>query len=67
MRRPALLGSLTLLPSTLDLRPGFGVHRVPCGRGTITVMAAGDENGPAVWGFITVTNNETQHITTITP
>lgn len=25
------------------------------------------ENGPAVWGFITVTNNETQHITTITP
>ena len=24
-------------------------------------------NGPAVWGFISVTNNDTHHITTITP
>ncbi len=39
----------------------------PAGSGTIHVLAAGKENGPAVWGFITVTNNETQHITTISP
>lgn len=39
----------------------------PAGSGTIRVLAAGKENGPAVWGFITVTNNETQHITTIAP
>ena len=36
---------------------------VPGGR----VVIEPDPNGPAVWGFISVTNNETQHITTITP
>lgn len=39
----------------------------PAGTGTVQVLVSGKENGPAVWGFITVTNNETQHITTITP
>jgi IPT/TIG domain len=39
----------------------------PAGSGTIRVLVAGEENGPAVWGFISVTNNTTQHITTITP
>lgn len=39
----------------------------PAGSGTVRVLVAGEENGPAVWGFITVTNNATQHITTITP
>ena len=61
MRRPAILASLTPLFS-LSFFLAF-----PQGSGTITGMAARDENGPAVWGFITVTNNETQHITTITP
>ena len=39
----------------------------PTGNGTMHVVITPETNGPAVWGFITVTNNETQHITTITP
>jgi hypothetical protein len=39
----------------------------PTGNGVSRVFIEPTENGPAVWGFITVTNNETQHITTITP
>ena len=39
----------------------------PTGSGTANVIVTPEENGPAVWGFISVTNNETQHITTITP
>lgn len=39
----------------------------PKGTGTIRVLASVKKDGPAVWGFITVTNNETQQITTITP
>ena len=39
----------------------------PTGTGTTNVIITPEANGPAVWGFISVTNNETQHITTITP
>ena len=39
----------------------------PAGTGTTNVVITPAANGPAVWGFISVTNNDTQHITTITP
>ena len=39
----------------------------PTGNGVTNVYIEPAKNGPAVWGFISVTNNETQHITTITP
>lgn len=39
----------------------------PIGSGFSEVTIEPEENGPAVWGFISVTNNETQHITLITP
>lgn len=41
--------------------------RFPAGTGTTNVIVTPAENGPAVWGFVSVTNNDTQHITTITP
>lgn len=44
-----------------------GIAAFPAGTGTTRVLVAPAENGPAVWGFISVTNNDTQHITTITP
>jgi hypothetical protein len=40
----------------------------PTGSGTTNVIITPDDpTGPAVWAFISVTNNDTQHITTISP
>ncbi|HEX6096367.1 MAG TPA: hypothetical protein VF432_08600 [Thermoanaerobaculia bacterium] len=39
----------------------------PAGTGLTNVIVTPQANGPAVWGFISVTNNVTQHITTISP
>ena len=47
-------------------------HQLPAGESTIRVLVMAPRNGPdlpgtLIWAFITVTNNETQQITTITP
>jgi len=62
-------------PHTLTLPAGEHVFdpayaqftNFPTGNGAMRVYIEPAENGPAVWGFISVTNNDTQHITTITP
>lgn len=62
-------------PHTLTLPAGEHVFdpayaqftTFPTGNGVMRVYIEPAENGPAVWGFISVTNNDTQHITTITP
>jgi hypothetical protein len=46
-----------------DFRPADGFPAFP---ETINVLVQAPQQSP-VWAFITVTNNETQHITTITP
>ena len=62
-------------PHTLTLPAGEHVFdpayaqftNFPTGNGVMRVYIEPAANGPAVWGFISVTNNDTQHITTITP
>lgn len=55
---------VTLHGGATVLDPAYAqIGNVPGGR----VIVEPDPNGAPVWGFISVTNNETQHITTITP
>ena len=59
---------LTLPGSQHHFDPSYAqLTAFPTGTGVTDVIVTPAEHGPAVWGFISVTNNETQHITTITP
>lgn len=72
--QPALATrTLTITPTTFDVLPGyvelpdFG-STIPelIGKERVYVEIRSDSALP-FWGFISVTNNETQHVTTITP
>lgn len=63
---------LTLAPGDNIFHPAFAVttdfpkpHELPLGQTTVRVTV--QTTGAPIWAFITVTNNETQHITTVTP
>jgi len=63
---------ITLAPGKNIFEPAFAVttdfpkpHELPAGQNTIRVTV--QTTGAPVWAFITVTNNETQHITTVAP
>lgn len=59
---------LTLRPGAHVFDPAYAQFTAfPTGTQPIRVTITPDPTGPAVWAFISVTNNETQHITTITP
>lgn len=59
---------LTLPAGTHVFDPSYAQWTAfPSGTGTTDVIVTPAEGGPAVWGFVSVTNNDTQHITTITP
>ncbi|MBV8516086.1 MAG: IPT/TIG domain-containing protein [Acidobacteria bacterium] len=68
-----------LQPATDRYTPAYGVFEdfplpaaLPSGQNTVSVkvevprLGAGQPSMP-IWAFVSVTNNETQHITTITP
>jgi len=73
-QQPALATrTLTIAPTTLDLFPGYVelpdfALTIPelSGKERVYVEIRSDSALP-FWGFISVTNNETQHVTTITP
>lgn len=58
---------LTLRGNSEPYEPAYAMFSgFPDGSGYVSVIV--EPEGPAsVWGFISVTNNESQHITTITP
>ena len=68
-----------LQPATSWFEPAYASFtdfplpsQLPAGQSTIRVIVSAPNNGPElpgtpIWAFITVTNNETQEITTITP
>jgi hypothetical protein len=69
------------VPGTITLQPGENIfepayaeftnfplpHELPQGQATVRVVVDARTEGTPIWAFITVTNNETQQITTITP
>lgn len=72
--QPALATrTLTITPTTFDVLPGYVelpdfASTIPelSGKERVYVEIRSDSALP-FWGFISVTNNETQHVTTITP
>jgi hypothetical protein len=60
---------VTLTAGPSESHPAYAqFSSFPTGTGTTRVIIERDNRiGPAIWGFISVTNNATQHITTITP
>ena len=60
-------------PSRLPFEPSYAAFTgfLPAsvyGEGDLTVLIENETpNSPPIWAFITVTNNETQHLTTVTP
>jgi hypothetical protein len=65
---------LTLQPGENVFEPAYGAitefplpHELPQGQSTVRVVVDSRTEGTPLWAFVTVTNNETQQITTITP
>jgi hypothetical protein len=75
---PSIIGSPTILPpipQTVVLQPGDNLFKPaytaftnfqPYGYPLTLIIEPADPAVP-IWAFVSVTNNETQHITTITP
>ena len=60
--------TVTLTGNTDMFTPAYAeISDFPAGTGLTDVIIEPTRAGAGVWAFITVTNNETQHITTIAP
>lgn len=60
--------TVTLTGNTDMFTPAYAeISDFPAGTGLTDVIIEPTNAGAGVWAFITVTNNETQHITTIAP
>jgi hypothetical protein len=64
---PLHAGAAPFLPSFAIFSDFPEITELPTGVHTVRVVVEPPDSGEPIWAFITVTNNDTQQITTITP